>query len=160
MMSSKEGDIQGSLTQLLEKSRQLAHPMLIGQELPVIERGVESIEMLTRKLAEKSSKPISATSDSSGKSTKVYDPSKLGGLVMYKEKCNDEILNFFLYRYRLLASKGLDTGKLNNTLNNLDVEHTFELFEAIQDTDIESYLRHKHEMAVVAVIEEARSNVK
>jgi nuclear pore complex protein Nup93 len=65
----------------------------------------------------------------------------------------------FVFRYRLLASKGFDAEKLSKSLNLIDVEHTFEPLEAIQDTDVESYLRHEHEMAIVAVIEEARRNV-
>jgi hypothetical protein len=46
-----------SLAQLAEQSKQLVlHPMLIGQELPTIERSVETIETLSRKLVEKTTR--------------------------------------------------------------------------------------------------------
>jgi hypothetical protein len=66
----------------------------------------------------------------------------------------------FLSSYRLLASKGFDAEKFTKSLTMIDVEHTFEPLEAIQDTDVESYLRHEYEMAIVAVIEESRKNVR
>jgi nuclear pore complex protein Nup93 len=63
------------------------------------------------------------------------------------------------FSYRLLASKGFDAEKLKKSLGTIDIEHTFEPLEAIQDTDVEAYLRHEHEMAIVTIIEEARKDV-
>ena len=72
----KEELSNSSLAQLLEQSRQLTHHMVLGQELPAIERDVESIEVLSRRLAEKSAKQVSLLADTEDIKLRDYDKTK------------------------------------------------------------------------------------
>jgi hypothetical protein len=78
MTNRKEEVVAPYLGQLLEQSKQLAHPMLIGQELPAIERSVENVEMLSRKLAKKSAKQVSII-DSTSEDAKMRESDKIKG---------------------------------------------------------------------------------
>jgi len=44
-------------------------------------------------------------------------------------------------------------------LSSIDLKTTFEPLEAIAETDLESYLKHEHELIVLSAIEEAKKEV-
>eukprot|EP00029_Vermamoeba_vermiformis_P006383 TRINITY_DN2483_c0_g1_i2.p1 TRINITY_DN2483_c0_g1~~TRINITY_DN2483_c0_g1_i2.p1 ORF type:complete len:833 (-),score=260.37 TRINITY_DN2483_c0_g1_i2:26-2524(-) len=56
----------------------------------------------------------------------------------------------------LLARQGFDTEKLTQNLSSIDLKTTFEPLESISETDLESYLKHEHELIVLSAIEEAK----
>jgi nuclear pore complex protein Nup93 len=58
-----------------------------------------------------------------------------------------------------LAGKGYDAEKLSRSLNSINIKTTFEPLEPIAETDIESYLRHEHDMIILTAIEEAKKKV-
>lgn len=68
-------------------------------------------------------------------------------------------LTLFCYRQILLARQGFDTEKLTQNLSSIDLKTTFEPLESISETDLESYLKHEHELIVLSAIEEAKKEV-
>ncbi|KAJ3383827.1 hypothetical protein HDU92_003919 [Lobulomyces angularis] len=56
----------------------------------------------------------------------------------------------------LLANKGYDAEKVAETLEQIDFAGTFESLNPIQDTDVESYLQHQHEIIVLSAVEDGR----
>jgi nuclear pore complex protein Nup93 len=58
-----------------------------------------------------------------------------------------------------LARQGFDTEKLTQNLSSIDLKTTFEPLESISETDLESYLKHEHELIVLSAIEEAKKEV-
>ncbi|KJE93034.1 hypothetical protein CAOG_03895 [Capsaspora owczarzaki ATCC 30864] len=57
----------------------------------------------------------------------------------------------------LLATRGFDADKYTRNLNSISLA-TFEPLEPIGDTDIQSFLRHEHEMLILTAVEEAKRN--
>lgn len=58
-----------------------------------------------------------------------------------------------------MARQGFDTEKLTQNLSSIDLKTTFEPLESISETDLESYLKHEHELIVLSAIEEAKKEV-
>ncbi|GAA6041370.1 hypothetical protein JCM8097_007689 [Rhodosporidiobolus ruineniae] len=56
----------------------------------------------------------------------------------------------------LLASGGVNADQLATTINSVNVASTFEPLVPLSDTDVEGYLRHTHEQAIISAIEENR----
>jgi nuclear pore complex protein Nup93 len=56
----------------------------------------------------------------------------------------------------MLAGKGFDAERVASTLNALNVQQAFEPLHPLDDTDVEGFLRHEHEMILISAIEEAR----
>jgi nuclear pore complex protein Nup93 len=67
---------------------------------------------------------------------------------------------FFLCRQILLASRGVDPERLTKTLSSIDLKATFEPLEPIAETDLESYLKHEHELIILTAIEESKRDVR
>ncbi|GAA5858920.1 hypothetical protein JCM8547_007156 [Rhodosporidiobolus lusitaniae] len=56
----------------------------------------------------------------------------------------------------LLASGGVNADQLSSNINNVNLATTFEPLVPLSDTDVEGYLRHTHEQAIISAIEENR----
>ncbi|KAE8233911.1 hypothetical protein CF326_g1051 [Tilletia indica] len=50
----------------------------------------------------------------------------------------------------------MNAAKLAEDVRNVDIRHTFEPLQPIFDTDIEGYLKHRHEQIILSTIEETR----
>ena len=57
----------------------------------------------------------------------------------------------------LLASRGIDTDKVLESLVDVNLGLTFEPLQGVSDTDIEGFLRNEHETLVSLAIEESRN---
>ncbi|BGP26679.1 nuclear pore complex protein Nup93 [Rhodotorula toruloides] len=56
----------------------------------------------------------------------------------------------------LLASGGVNAEQLSTNINTVNVAGTFEPLVPLSDTDVEGYIRHTHEQAIISAIEEGR----
>ncbi|GAA6021747.1 hypothetical protein JCM10207_008563 [Rhodosporidiobolus poonsookiae] len=56
----------------------------------------------------------------------------------------------------LLASGGVNADQLQSNINAVNLQGTFEPLVPLSDTDVEGYLRHTHEQAIISAIEEGR----
>jgi hypothetical protein len=57
----------------------------------------------------------------------------------------------------LLAEKGFDPAKLQNSLGQIQVSTAFEPLEACLDTDLESFLRNEHDTLISCALQESRN---
>ncbi|GAA5992093.1 hypothetical protein JCM11641_002537 [Rhodosporidiobolus odoratus] len=55
-----------------------------------------------------------------------------------------------------LASGGVNADQLSSNINSVNLTGTFEPLVPLSDTDVEGYLRHTHEQAIISAIEENR----
>ena len=61
----------------------------------------------------------------------------------------------------LLAEKGFDPAKLQNSLAQIQVSTAFEPLESCLDTDLESFLRNEHDTLISCALQESRNaNIK
>eukprot|EP01137_Pigoraptor_chileana_P033875 Opistho-2@25511 len=58
----------------------------------------------------------------------------------------------------LLATHGIDPEESKRNLDALNLKTTFEPLEPVEDTDVQSYLRHEYDMLILTAIEEAKKN--
>lgn len=58
----------------------------------------------------------------------------------------------------LLAEKGFDPNKLQNSLAQIQVATAFEPLESCLDTDLESFLRNEHDTLISCALQESRSS--
>jgi nuclear pore complex protein Nup93 len=56
----------------------------------------------------------------------------------------------------LLANKGFDATRIARALQSIDLKSTFEPLDAIDDTDLDAYLQHQHDLLILTAIEEAK----
>ncbi|KWU41638.1 NIC-domain-containing protein [Rhodotorula sp. JG-1b] len=56
----------------------------------------------------------------------------------------------------LLASGGVNAEQLSSNINSVNLAGTFEPLVPLSDTDVEGYIRHTHEQAIISAIEEGR----
>ncbi|KPV73463.1 uncharacterized protein RHOBADRAFT_54687 [Rhodotorula graminis WP1] len=56
----------------------------------------------------------------------------------------------------LLASGGVNADQLSSNINTVNLAGTFEPLVPLSDTDVEGYVRHTHEQAIISAIEEGR----
>ncbi|GAA6006571.1 linker nucleoporin NIC96 [Rhodotorula paludigena] len=56
----------------------------------------------------------------------------------------------------LLASGGVNADQLSSNINSVNLAGTFEPLVPLSDTDVEGYIRHTHEQAIISAIEEGR----
>ncbi|GAA5917547.1 hypothetical protein JCM8208_005072 [Rhodotorula glutinis] len=56
----------------------------------------------------------------------------------------------------LLASGGVNADQLSSNINTVNLAGIFEPLVPLSDTDVEGYVRHTHEQAIISAIEEGR----
>jgi nuclear pore complex protein Nup93 len=61
-----------------------------------------------------------------------------------------------VYRNYLLAQAHVDAPALAHSIAHLNAQSTFTPLQALQDTDVDGYIKQVHEQNIVATIEEAR----
>ncbi|KAH8342988.1 nuclear pore complex protein Nup93-1 [Drosophila kikkawai] len=64
-----------------------------------------------------------------------------------------------LQAHILLGSKGVDLPKLTQKLESLTASNSLEPLDPIEDTDVRGYLKNERENAILAVIDEANTNI-
>ena len=56
----------------------------------------------------------------------------------------------------LLAGRGFDSDRISQTLQQIHVAQAFEPMQALEDTDVDGFLRNEHELLLLGTIEEMR----
>eukprot|EP00698_Gefionella_okellyi_P023163 TRINITY_DN7825_c0_g1_i1.p1 TRINITY_DN7825_c0_g1~~TRINITY_DN7825_c0_g1_i1.p1 ORF type:complete len:836 (-),score=197.95 TRINITY_DN7825_c0_g1_i1:20-2527(-) len=113
------------LQALYEESRRLtAH--IDNHGLPLLQRGVEQIDEISRRMYAKATR--SAVAGDAGKNKAHY----------------------------LLANRGFDADRLTRTLGGIELKASTEPLEPLLETDVAGFLRHHHRMTVLTAIEESK----
>ena len=123
-----------NFNQLLEQSRQLTNH-IVAPSLTPIQRGLEQIEAQTKRLLKRT--------------TTVVDDGN-------KPPNNATLDSRAAY---LLAKQGIDADKVMQTLDQIDLTHTFEPLQGVGDADIDAFLSNEHENIVSLAIEETKEQV-
>jgi nuclear pore complex protein Nup93 len=134
---------------LFEQSRQLTAHIVAPDTMPQLERGLDQIDALTKKLSTKASRAGDPTLYASN--TPGTTGSSVAGASGAVKGQIDARTAY------LLANRGFDAEKVTATLNKINPAATFEPVEGLYDTDIEGYLRLEHETIVTSAIEENRA---
>lgn len=58
-----------------------------------------------------------------------------------------------------MSGTGFDTEKLSRNLQSINLTTTFEPIEPICETDIDSFLKHEHDLIILTAIEESKKEV-
>ncbi|KAM0753758.1 NIC-domain-containing protein [Meredithblackwellia eburnea MCA 4105] len=116
-----------SLAALLEQSQRLNSSLVQPNDLPNIALGLDQIEHQSRRIAQRSQRDAGPSSTSASGSA-----------------------------YYLLASAGVNADRLQSTIDNVNLQGTFEPLLPLSETDVDGYLRHTHEQTIISSIEEGR----
>eukprot|EP00158_Paraphelidium_tribonemae_P008149 Partr_v1_DN28494_c2_g1_i2_m41276 putative Nup93/Nic96 len=60
----------------------------------------------------------------------------------------------------LLSGRGFDTKRISETLQAIDVAQAFEPMQPLEDTDVQGFLRHQHELLLISTIEDMRNQTR
>jgi nuclear pore complex protein Nup93 len=115
------------LKALSEQAQQLT-ARVPHQSTLLLHRSVEQLDLAARALAAKHHGSVDGTAGSSASD---------GGAL-------------------LLATHGVDRERLARALQHIDLKASFEPLHAVQAHDLDAYLRHAHDLAILAAVEEAK----
>jgi hypothetical protein len=59
----------------------------------------------------------------------------------------------------LLAAHGVDQERLARALHHIDLKSTYEPLQPLATHDLDAYLRHAHDLAILAAVEEAKVRI-
>lgn len=78
---------------------------------------------------------------------------------MFEREFSSQSLRVTLCRQYLLAGRGFDADKISQTIHSIKVAQAFEPLQPLEDTDVEGFLRHEHELTIISAIEATRNEV-
>lgn len=123
-----------NLANLVQDAKALTSHILPTTLVP-IERGLDQIEASTKRLLKRTT---------AGRAGGDLSPNKVTGTIDSRTAY-------------LLASRGIDSDRVLQSLVNINLGLSFEPLQGIADTDVESYLRNEHETLVSLAIEETKN---
>ncbi|KAI9000241.1 Nup93/Nic96-domain-containing protein [Gaertneriomyces semiglobifer] len=122
----------GSLSELLEQSRQLTNHIL-PSGVAHVNRGLDQLDAQSKRIVAKSEQKLNATLPHGGVDARTAS---------------------------LLASRGLDPVKVRENLESIDGTQSFERLGALKDTDVEGYLNNEYENIVTVAINETKRDTE
>lgn len=141
-------DTTTSLKNLVQDARQLTSHILPTSLTPV-ERGLDQIEASTKRLLRRTTTSAGRVANSDRQED--FDNRSPINMSLLPVPAADSRTAY------LLASRGMDSDRVLQSLADINLALSFEPLQAIPDTDIEAYLRHEHETLVSLAVQETMS---